>query len=155
MSTIIEIVKRTRKVLGQLAQQSLVPFKKSSISFYTILTLILRQPHCVGLMGPIPPFSRTMLGQSAQYRHHPLSQWGDTAPYPLLWQGGGHSLWQFCHPCWANCWKCSITLPKTAVRGGVKIYECVKLQSWQDKINDDRGTLNMIMTKNDNHNKAL
>jgi hypothetical protein len=48
--------KLTPKVLGQLAQQSLVLWNQSSISFYTVLTLILRQPHCVGLIGLTPPF---------------------------------------------------------------------------------------------------
>ncbi len=49
-----------------------------------------------------------------------LTQRGGHSPPPLSWQGGGLSLWQFRHTCWANCSTCSrLTLPKTAVRDGV------------------------------------
>jgi hypothetical protein len=61
--------------------------------------------------------------QSAQHRPHPLTYRGDTAPHPLPWQGGGRSLRQFCHTCWANCSTCSrLMLPKTAVRDGDKAW---------------------------------
>ncbi len=103
-ATMIETAKLSPKALGQSAEQSLVPQNQRSISFYTVLTLNLRQLYCVGSIGPtlpLPPYSA-----------------GDTAPHPLPWQGGGHSLLQFHHPWLGNFSTCSrIMFPKTSVRG--------------------------------------
>ncbi len=73
----------------------------------------------LGRLAQHPPLLLSYcVGPISQHRPHPLTQRGDTAPHPLPWQGGGPSLG---HTCWANCSTCSrLTLPKTALRDGVK-----------------------------------
>jgi hypothetical protein len=54
----------------------------------------------------------------------PYSAGGTQPPAPSL-AGGGLSLWQFRHTCWANCSTCSrLTLSKTAMRDGVNRWNC-------------------------------